>query len=81
MVFLFLLIKSMKSLSYGMCSTTLAEALHFNTKLLQLETGRKFAAQLNGRNRFRVQVGNGAAAGADQMMMGMKIYVHAPGAV
>ena len=67
-------------LGFG-CRASLADALHLNSKLFQLETRRKFAAQFHRTQRIEVQVGNGPATRGDQMVVGMVIGVDAPRAI
>jgi hypothetical protein len=61
------------------CHASLADALHL--KLFQPETRRKFAAQFHRIQRIEVQVGNGPATRANQMVVGMVIGVDAPRAI
>src|ERR1039457_4437783 len=63
------------------CRAGLADALHLNSKLFQPETCRKFATQFHGTQRIEIQVGNGPATRANQMVMGMVIGVNAPRAM
>ena len=56
----------------------LTDALHLNRKLFQPETRRKFAAQFHRTQRIEVQIGNGPATRANQMVMRMVIGVDAP---
>ena len=63
------------------CHASLADALHLNSELFQSETRRKFAAQFHRAQRIEVQIGNGPATRANQMVMGTVIGVDAPRAI
>src|SRR5271166_5285741 len=63
------------------CSARSADALQLNTKLLHPEAGRDGASQLHRGERIHRKVGDGTAAGANQMMMGMAVGVDAPRAM
>src|SRR5271165_3155632 len=60
------------------CCATLADTVHLNTKLFHPEAGRDRAAQLHGSERIEGQVGDGAAARADQVVMGFAVGVDPP---
>jgi hypothetical protein len=58
-----------------------ADALHLDSKLFQPETRRKFDAPFHRSQGIEVQIGNGPAAGAHQMVVGMAIGIDALGAM
>jgi hypothetical protein len=55
--------------------------LYLDAELLQFEAGGKLASQLNGSEQVLVQIEDGAATRANQMVVGMKIGIDAPSAV
>src|SRR5208337_3831399 len=63
------------------CSARSADALQLNTKLFHREAGRDGASQLHGSERSNRQVGDGPAARANQMVMGIAVGVDAPRAM
>ncbi len=60
------------------CCTGLTNALHLNSKPFQPEAGRKFASQFDRPQQIEIQISEGAAARANQMIMRMVIGIDKP---